>query len=63
MANHYAEFEDRIKQLELNYATILKHANKGLKELHQLLIEDLDLFRGKVFYNDDITLLSCQVQV
>ncbi|MDH5367546.1 MAG: PP2C family protein-serine/threonine phosphatase [Cyclobacteriaceae bacterium] len=42
-----------------NYLT--KNANKDLKEIHQDIIVNLDNFKGKEAYNDDITILSCRI--
>jgi len=35
---------------------------KNLTKIHQLLLDEIDQFRGSVSYKDDITILSCKVE-
>jgi sigma-B regulation protein RsbU (phosphoserine phosphatase) len=39
-----------------------KNHNKNLTKIHQLLLDEIDGFRGNVAYKDDITILSCKVE-
>lgn len=39
-----------------------KNTNKNLKDIHQDIIVNLDTFKGRNGYRDDITLLSCRVE-
>ncbi|MDH5474665.1 MAG: PP2C family protein-serine/threonine phosphatase [Cyclobacteriaceae bacterium] len=41
---------------------LVKNGNKDLKEIHQDIIVNLDDFKGKEAYNDDITILSCRIE-
>ena len=36
--------------------------NKDLTKIHQLLLDEIDEYRGNVDYKDDITILSCKVE-
>ena len=36
--------------------------HKNLTKIHQALLDEIDEFRGKVDYKDDITVLSCKVE-
>ena len=55
---HGEEFGvDRLKEL------LVKEKDGELKDLHQHVMSDLDEFRGKNAYSDDITLLSCKISV
>lgn len=36
--------------------------HKNLTKIHQELLDELDEYRGKVAYKDDITILSCKVE-
>ena len=36
--------------------------NKDLKTIHQDIIVDLDTFKGRNSYRDDITMLTCRVE-
>jgi sigma-B regulation protein RsbU (phosphoserine phosphatase) len=47
---------DRLKEF------ILKNKDADLKEIHKLLISELERYKGKNNYNDDITILSCKMQ-
>ena len=40
-----------------------KNANKDLKRIHQDIIIELDEFKGRKSYRDDITMLSCKVNL
>ena len=39
-----------------------KNPYKDLKEIHRELLEELDKFKGKNDYRDDITILSCRLE-
>ena len=39
-----------------------KNRNKDLKRIHQDVIIDLDTFKGRNGYKDDITMLSCKIE-
>lgn len=41
---------------------LVENSNKDLKEIHQDIIVNLDDFKGKEAYNDDITILSCRIE-
>lgn len=40
---------------------LLENHSKGLHQIHQQILNNLDQFRGKKPYKDDITMLSCRV--
>ena len=39
-----------------------KNHSKDLKTIHQDIIVDLDTFKGRNGYRDDITMLTCRVE-
>ncbi|UII24569.1 PP2C family protein-serine/threonine phosphatase [Fulvivirga maritima] len=39
-----------------------QHGNRDLKRIHQDIIIDLDNFKGRNGYRDDITMLSCRIE-
>jgi len=39
------------------------HAEDDLKKIHNQLLTEVDQYRGSIQYNDDITMLSCRVNL